>query len=119
MFLELRPYIAHMKIYPKLARGLLRRLLAASAYVQIQRHDLKAALHEQPCRHGGVHPARQPEYNSLHRHTSLYFFASTHTISAATSAGDTPDMREARPKFSGLIFASFCLASRRRPSMQL
>ena len=37
--------------------------------------------------------------------------------SFATTAGDTPEMRLACPKFSGRILPSFCRASMRRPSM--
>ena len=37
-------------------------------------------------------------------------------ISAATSAGETPEIRPACPRFWGRMALSFCRASRRRPS---
>ena len=43
---------------------------------------------------------------------------SKYTISAAMSAGLTPDTRLACPKFRGRIWASFCRASSRRPCME-
>ena len=38
-----------------------------------------------------------------------------YTISTAMSAGETPEMRPACPRFSGRILFSFCRASSRRP----
>ena len=45
----------------------------------------------------------------------LYFIFSKNTISAATSAGDTPEILLACPKFSGRMRFNFCRASNRRP----
>ena len=46
-----------------------------------------------------------------------FFRELKYTINTATSAGLTPEMRPACPRFSGRILFSFCRASRRSPSM--
>ena len=42
-------------------------------------------------------------------------YFSSQIINAATSAGDTPEIRAACPKFKGLTAFSFSLASSRKP----
>ena len=64
------------------------------------------------------HPQREKETKFTHifspfgTHRSWFCSA---IISAAMSAGETPEMRLACPRFSGRISASFSRASRRRP----
>ena len=85
-----------------------RLLSSGRAVFQIQRQNPVFPL-QKLRRHGGIHAPGQPQYHGLHS------FFSTHIISAVISAGETPDIRPARPKFSGRMRPSFCRASVRSP----
>ena len=65
-------------------------------------------------RKGGGCPLRSKKKICLFQ---IFFFEERYTISTATSAGETPEMRPACPRFSGRILFSFCRASSRSPSM--
>ena len=65
------------------------------------------------------HPQRKEKSQFTHGHSSLSRWVWSQIISAPTSAGETPEMRLACPRFRGRTASSFSRASRRRPCMAL
>ena len=93
---------------PGAAPGALR---LAGAGLEIEPAHVIALAAQQRGGAGRVHAAGEAEYDHLAHLPALPMYMA----SAAMSAGDTPDILEARPKLSGRSAASFCLASVRRP----
>ena len=62
------------------------------------------------------HPGVSFHMDSFHGVSPGLFCRSSAIIKAATSAGETPEIRAAWPRFPGRMASSFCRASRRRPA---
>ena len=92
-------------------RALAGGIRLAGAGFEIDAANVPAAYPKELRRDGAVHAAGEAQHDARPHSPRL----PRYMASAAMSAGETPEMRPARPKLSGLTSASFCLASVRRP----
>ncbi len=106
-----RAGVYQLKGQPHALRALTRVASLAGAGFEVDAAHVPALHRQQLRRDGAVHAAGKAQNHARPHVPCLPMYIA----SAAMSAGETPEMRPARPKLSGRTAESFCLASVRSP----